>query len=247
MTATITSPRSRSGGSAAPQPKPRSRARRRALVASLVVLALALLAAAGVWLVYFSTVLGTQRVSVVGTRQLSAGVVRQAAKVPLGTPLARQDLDAIARRATSLPAVAAATVTRRWPHTVEVRVTERQPALAVRQPDGYLVVDKVGVGFETRSSVPDGVLLADVNPDNAALLSQVAEVAAALPGGLAAKVSTVSATTQDDITLALQGGVTVTWGPPADSALKAQVVAALLKRGSVKTIDVTSPHNPATS
>jgi cell division protein FtsQ len=245
MTATITPPRSRTGGSAAPKPKPRSRTRRRALVASLVVLALAALTAAGVWLVYFSAVLGTQRVSVVGAKQVSADVVREAAQVPLGTPLARQDLDAIARRATSVPAVAAATVSRRWPHTVEVQVTERQPALAVRQPDGFLVVDKVGVGFETRSAVPKGVLLADVNPDNAALLSQVAEVAADLPKGLAAKVSTVTATTQDDITLSLQGGVTVTWGPPADSALKAQVVTALLKR-HLKSIDVTSPHNPAT-
>jgi len=210
-----------------------------------VVLALAALTAGGVWLVYFSAVLDTERVSVVGARQLEADVVRQAAQVPLGTPLARQDLDAIARRAASVPGVAAATVTRRWPHTVEVRVTERQPALAVRQPDGFLVVDKVGVGFQTRPVVPPGVMLADVNPDNAALLSQVAEVAAALPKGLAAKVSSVSATTQDDITLALQGGVKVTWGPPADSALKAQVVTALLKR-QVKAIDVTSPHNPAT-
>jgi cell division protein FtsQ len=245
MTATINPPRTRTSGSAASEPKRKGRGRRRALIAAVVVLALAALAAGGVWLVYFSAVLGTQRVSVVGAKQLNADVVRQAAQVPLGMPLARQDLDAIARRATSVPAVSAATVTRRWPHTVEVRVTERRPALAVRQPDGFLVVDKVGVGFETRSSVPDGVLLADVNPDNATLLSQVAEVAAALPKGLANKVSTVTATTQDDITLSLQGGVTVTWGPAADSPLKAQVVTALLKR-HVKAIDVTSPHNPAT-
>ena len=63
------------------------------------------LAGGAVWLVYFSDVLTVRTVSVVGNRALKADQVVKAAQVPMDVPLARQDLDAIARRATSLPAV----------------------------------------------------------------------------------------------------------------------------------------------
>ena len=46
------------------------------------------------------------------------------------------------------------------------------------------------------------------------------------------------------MTVVLNNGVQVNWGTGADSALKADIVLALLKRKPA-TIDVSSPHNPA--
>jgi hypothetical protein len=37
----------------------------------------------------------------------------------------------------------------------------------------------------------------------------------------------------------------VNWGSATDSALKAQIVTALLKTKRAASIDVSSPHNPA--
>jgi cell division protein FtsQ len=37
----------------------------------------------------------------------------------------------------------------------------------------------------------------------------------------------------------------VAWGDSGDSELKAQVMAALIKRKPKSSIDVSSPHNPA--
>ena len=79
--------------------------------------------------------------------QLRADQVIAAAAVPLGTPLARQDVDSHRRRATTLPAVQAASVTRTWPGTMMVTVTERRPLFAVRQPGGFPLVDAAGVAF----------------------------------------------------------------------------------------------------
>ena len=86
---------------------------------------------------------------VVGTHELTPAQVSFAAQVPIGVPLARQDLDAIAQRTTTLPAIEAATVTRDWPSTITVTVVERRPVLAVRQPEGYVLVDKSGVAYQT--------------------------------------------------------------------------------------------------
>jgi len=224
--------------------KARRSKRRKVLAFTSIALVLALLAA-GVWSVYFSTALVTKRVSVTGTHDLTPMQVSYAAQVRIGVPLARQDLDAIAERTTTLPPVESAAVTRDWPSAIRITVVERRPVLAVRQPDGYVVVDKSGVAFQTKPVMPRDVLLTEVNPGDAPLLSDVAIVAIALPKKLRGMVDRITAGNRDSIMLVLESGRTVTWGSSSDSELKAQVVTALLKRKPKSSIDVSSPHNPA--
>ena len=242
MTATATTTRRTP---ARPQPqKPRRSWRRRAVALTAVVLVLALLGGS-LWLVYFSNVLVTKRVNIVGVHNLAPTQVSLAAQIPLGVPLARQHLDAIAARATTLRAIESATVTRKWPDTVTVRVVERQPVLAVHDTDDYVIVDKFGVAFQTQSTLPSNVVLTDLSPGNAPLLSEVATVAAALSNKLRGKVGLITASSPDSIVLILGSGRKVIWGSSADSGLKAEVVTALLEREPSSAIDVSSPHNPA--
>jgi cell division protein FtsQ len=224
--------------------KARRSRRRKVLAFTSIALVLALLGVS-VWSVYFSTALVTKRVSVIGTRDLTTMQVSFAAQVPLGVPLARQDLDAIAERTTTLPPVESAAVTRDWPSSIRITVVERRPVLAVRQPDGYVVVDKSGVAYQTKPMLPPAVLLAEINPGDAPLLSEAAIVATALPKKLRGKVDRITAGNRDSIVLILESGRTVTWGSSSDSELKAQVVTALLKRKPKSSMDVSSPHNPA--
>ncbi len=219
--------------------------RRRRLLVGLVVGILVVLLAVGGWLVLFSSVLAVRQVSIAGATDLTPAQVRDAAQVPLGRPLARQDLTAIAQRTTQLPQVAQARVSRDWPNTIEIVVLERRPVLAVAQPQGFLMIDETGVAYEIRSSVPKGVQQVDVNPGDGRLLADVAVVSAALPGSLRSRVNRIAAISRDDITLRLDSGVVVTWGSSAESALKVQVTEALLNRKPRATIDVSSPHNPA--
>lgn len=251
MSPTATDHRPRAGASAATPPpalrqqmEQRLRSRRR-VVAGVVVLGVLALLGAVLWVVMGSSLLAARQVAVTGQQELGVEQVQQAAAVPLGVPLARQDLDAIARRVTVLPQVAAVTVVRDWPRTVVVQVTEREPLLAVQQPDGYALVDARGVAFETRPTVPAGVLRTDADPTATARLVDLGVVAAALPRDLRTKVSRLQSLSGDDITLVMSSGTTVRWGSSRDSDLKADVVAALLKK-KPQAIDVSAPHNPAT-
>ena len=93
--------------------------------------------------------------------------------------------------------------------------------------------------------MPTDVVLADANPGDATLLTEVATVAAALPAKMRGKVDRITASSRDNIVLILESGGKVTWGNAVDSELKAQVVTALLKREPGSSLDVSSPHNPA--
>ena len=54
--------------------------------------------------------------------------------------------------------------------------------LAVLQPDGYVIVDKSGVAYQTQPTLPPKVVLADVDAQETNRCSaQVAVVATALP------------------------------------------------------------------
>jgi len=236
----------------APQPRPslteqreQHRRSRRRTVRVVLVLVLAALVGTAAWLVYFSSVLDTRAVAVSGTRELTAEQVTTAAAVPLGVPLVRQQLDAVARRATSLPQVSAATVTREWPNTVRVTVTERQPLLAVAQPGGFLVVDKAGVVFSAKPTKPLGVVEVAADPANRPLLVELGSVVLSLPEDVRSQVTSIAAATPDSIQLKTTSGITIIWGDSSQSALKAQVAVALLDAGPKTSIDVSAPHTPA--
>ncbi|HSU35005.1 MAG TPA: FtsQ-type POTRA domain-containing protein [Propionibacteriaceae bacterium] len=212
----------------------------------LLITALALVLVVGAaYAVFFSPWLVAENVTVTGNKQVSRAEVIGVAQVDSGLPLARQDVDAIAQRTLALPAVETATAVRKWPRTIEIAVNERRPVLAVRDLNGYLLVDRNGVAYQSSRSVPNGVVVADVIATDRQLLRQVAIVGSTLPGSLRKKASTLSATDPDRITLLLKSGVKVNWGSSADSPLKADIVMALLKRKPAASIDVSSPHNPA--
>lgn len=223
----------------------RSRRRRRRTLRAVLALLLAAVVGAAVWLVYFSSVLDTRGVTVSGTRELTADQVVAAAAVPVGRPLVRQDLNAIARRATALPQVSSAKVTREWPHTVRVSITEREPLLGIAQPGGFLVADRTGAVFTTKPVLPAGVVEVAADPANRPLLVELGSVVLALPADVRDQVASIAAATPDSISLRTRSGLTIVWGDASQSSLKAQVAVALLDAGAKTTIDVSAPHEPA--
>jgi cell division protein FtsQ len=218
---------------------PRPRRPRRLLA---LAIALTLLAGAAGWVVGFTGVFGVRTVVVTGLRTLPAGQITTAAGIRQGQPLARLDIAAVAGRVRGIPGVARVEVTRSWPSTVRITVTERRGVAAVTVAGQLWLIDGTGVRFQQLTAVPAGLprlAVREAGPDDPATAAALAALAALTPPVRTA-VRVVTAQTPDSVTLALTAGRTVLWGGAAESPAKARVLAALLGRpGTV--YDVSTP------
>lgn len=224
-------------------PAPRRRRRRRILV----LIGLALLAGAVVWLVWFSSVLSVREVRVVGLPVAEVTDPREAevlaaAAVPVGVPLARLDAAAAEQRVRDLPWVAGAEVRRGWPAEAVIAVTLRQPVAVLESDPRRMAVDADGVVFEADDALPRG--LPRIRAEGPALETAVA-VLQSLPDDIRDRVVTVVATTRDDVDLLLRSGDEVRWGNASQAEMKAEVLRALLGR-KADMYDVSAPELPTT-
>jgi len=222
----------------------RRQARRRRLRRGIVIGLVAAVILTLAWLVGFSAVLSVQKVEGDGVTLVSADDVITAAAVPVGTPLIRVSQAAVAERVTAaLPEAEAVTISRRWPNTLVIHVTERAIVYQVVYGGAYHWVSADGLKFHT---TPDAqpVPIAVVPVDDQKLLADVAIVVQALPAALALHLASITALTADSITLYLDDGRQVMWGSAEQSDLKAQVIVPLMNvPGTV--YDVSAPSNPA--
>lgn len=222
---------------------------RGAVVLALVVVLTVLTA----WLVFFSSVLAVEAsskhpggVEVVGESQISEAVVVRRARVPVGEPLARVDLDAIRERVQGIPAVQSADVSRGWPDHVRIEIVERVAVAVIDEGDQLRALDDEGVVFRSFDERPKDLPLIRIAPDTPAdAMTEAAAVVGTLPAEVAKKVAYVDVKTRDEITLTLKRGKTVLWGGSSESEDKALVLGALLKSHPGATAyDVSVPGQP---
>jgi cell division protein FtsQ len=226
----------------------RSRHRRATLVSLGAVV---LLLVASVAVAVFSPLLSLRTIRVEGTERVDASAVQAALDGQLGTPLALIDFDEVTDELAAFPLIASYVTETAPPHTLVVRIQERQPVATVAAGDGFELVDPAGVVVQSLDARQEGVPLVDVGGaslDGPAYRS-VAEVLLALPVTLRSTVDTVTASTTDDVTLQLTSGERVVWGSAEHSAKKAQVLAGLIADqarrdpGASVEYDVSAPDN----
>ncbi|MCW2785728.1 MAG: cell division protein FtsQ [Marmoricola sp.] len=212
----------------------------------LYVVGVVLLVALGAWAIYFSSWVTVHGVDVTGTKALSSARVTRVADVPTGRPLARVDLAAIQARVEAIPAVRSAAVSRSWPHTIHIAITERTPVAVVSRGAGLQAVDEDGVLFGSYARAPANLPLVRTAPDvKADALAEAARVVTSLRADIVARVAHVDVVSVDAITLDLRDGTTVLWGSADQSAQKAEVLAILLRKHP-QHIDVSVPGRPTT-
>ncbi|MEE8868383.1 MAG: FtsQ-type POTRA domain-containing protein [Acidipropionibacterium acidipropionici] len=220
----------------------RSRRRRNRIVTAVAVL-VAVLLAVGLYIVRWSSVMAVDRVVVDGAGLVTADEVCEAARVPMGTPLAGVDLGAVGSRVAELAPVDQVRVQRSWPTTVSIRVTERRPVYQVRDQQGFHWVDASGVAFNTTSASRRATPWALTATRDTRLLRDVATVTAHLDPVLLKQLDHLEAGGPDAITLVLSKDRRVMWGSAEESGLKSQVATAMLAT-KARNYDVSSPRNP---
>ena len=213
------------------------------VAASLVLVTVATVGAA------YSPLFAVERVQVIGTQQLAAADVSAALSAQVGTPLAAIDESAVKAALVAFPLVESYTLEARPPHDLVVRIVERTPIGVLSSAAGYTLVDAAGVALSTTPDAPAGYPLLDVTGGvGGPAFDAAGQTMRALPADLRAQVTAVSASTPDDVSLALgAANAQVVWGSAEQSALKALVLQKLMAArppDGVAVYDVSSPAAP---
>ncbi|AJK69265.1 cell division protein FtsQ/DivIB [Corynebacterium marinum] len=192
----------------------------RAGAALLVVLVLV------VGLLWVFPVLRVSAFEVTGNARTPEELVVEATGVAEGDNLVRVDAGRAAAGVAQLPWARSATVSRGWPGTLKVEVTERRAVLFTREADGEHLIDGEGVPF-----------VIDVPPEDAVEVTgevesygPVADVITALPEDIRVLVSSVDVPGPRELTLRLTDGRTVYWGASESNHDKALAVQTVLQR-----------------
>lgn len=188
-----------------------------------------------------------ERVEVHGTAHLTADRVRQLAAVPSSATMFSLGAGAIEKRLLRDPWIASASVTRSFPHGVNIDIRERKP-LALVDAGGANLFLVAGDGYwlGSRSTEDTAALVSirdieklDAKPGRRTaskeLLNALAIVRDLSPE-LLAQVKSISALTVEKTALLTKGDVEIFFGSSADSVKKDRIIREILTRESGKVV-----------
>lgn len=223
-----------------------TRRRRRAW---LIGLGAAALFVGGVLAIAYSPAMALREVRVEGASRIPPEQIQAAFDGELGTPLPLIGSGDVNTALRAFPLIETYSTELVPPGTLIVRITERTPVGVVQGDDGLELVDAAGVVIDRPAERPEGQPLIEAGAMNGAGFRAAAGVVRALPDDVRSQLVRVTAETADDVRLELSSGAAVVWGSAEDSALKAVVLAGLMKNAppdSVGQYDVSAPTSPVT-
>lgn len=199
-----------------------------------------------IWLFGVSSAFALETLVVEGVKDVTPAQVGELAALETGTPLASVDIGGVEARVQSLPSVARAQVTRRWPHTIVITILERDRVGTLLVDDKYSIVDSTGAIFNATKKRPIGMPLIEIPEDGPSRRAAIA-VLTALPDDVSRQVDKVMAQSPDKVVLTMRDGTIVVWGGEQESAFKADVLRALLAKSKDKWIDLRTPNTPTSA
>jgi hypothetical protein len=203
-----------------------------------------------------SPLLDVDTISVKGVERTPEGLIAEIASELKSQPLLELDTRAVEEAIVALPWVDHVSSDRSLDGTLTFVVTERPVVAAVAGESGWLLVDANGRVLEQVVAVPPGVVAVDGLAWDLVAGEWVPdvglpgiEVAAAMPPGLAAAVSSVrlGGTPEVGIELVLKVGGIVVLGPNLDLDQKFVSAATILQQVPLRClemIDVRAPTVP---
>lgn len=227
--------------------------------------ALLVVSALYIGVVFFSPLLAVEKVTVRGTSLMDGAQVEQRLSSLRGVPLSRVNESRVRELIGSDGALRGVQIEVNPPHELVVTVKERVPIAALKRGDRYVLVDNEGVELrEVGSPVDAQVPLLQISEENlgqSETFRMVANVLVTLPTSILSEVSDVKADSTSSINLVLKDKVTVKWGTSQNNEVKAKVLTKLLEatRGEnadtqnsetggskISVYDVSSPQLPVT-
>jgi len=199
-----------------------------------------------------TALLDVDRVGIGGVGHTTAADVRRVAGISPGDTMVGVDAGGAAARVEDLPWVEEATVARRWPGTVEIHVTEREPLAMLEVAEGRVaLVDDDGRVLEVTRQPPAGL------PEVTGVRGRIAEGdelgratrdALAILRALRERLPGVVASVSSDLDAALAAGGEIRFGSTEDlddKIVAVETVLADVDTDCLELLDVRVPGSPA--
>ena len=225
----------------------------------LAILAVIASVSAIVWFLFFSPVflLKSNDISISGSNEwVSEQKIASIASTQVGKSLFLVSSQEVINQLNDIPGVTEAKVSKNFPNGLHVSVHAQRPAamLKTRDSNKLTAVDAKGRVLNAVAQVPtQGIPVIEVSNvqrslNNRAVLEAV-KIVSSLSESLRARVTRVSAKTQDSVETEL-GDVkkTIIWGNSSQIELKKAIVAKIIddpsKIGNKRSLDVSAPVRP---
>lgn len=207
------------------------------------IVALALFVAVGA----FSPLTAVQEVRVVGATQVNEEDIQTALSRFDGVPLTLVRDEDVHRALEPFPLIERYSIERIPPHTLIVRIEERDAVVAVDRDNVLHLLDPAGVLIGTAEERPVGVPVASgqVAVESSPAFSAASRVIRDLPPDIREQIAEVHASSPQDVGFILTTGTRVIWGEAVETQKKALVLRSILASvGAVSNVDVSSPNAP---
>lgn len=198
----------------------------------------------------FTPLLAIESIEIKGLDRIPEKSIRKILEKQIGKPLPLVNSDEIAADLEKFALIESFSAVSQPPHTLQIRIRERQPIVIVYSGGQPYLYDPAGVQLgKAGNSDKYPVLSITGAAKNSAEFKAAIDVLLALPASLLPKLSSIDAKSKDNVSMQLRGyaGQRIIWGDGSKSVLKSKVLAALIKnqkRTDRVTYDVSSPTTP---
>ena len=218
-------------------PVERARKRRRAaLVATGCVAVLGAAAAAAP----FTPLMPVRNIAVEGNHALSEEYVHELAAIAPDTPMGRVDVRRTAQNIAADPWVETVTVSRDWPGSVQVELTEHVAVAYVAKADGTHLIDSNGVDFLTAEPPPEAIELVNAPLEDAEAMAGVVAIAASISEKARHDVAAIEVEPRNNV-LRTHDGRTIVWGASEDNQNKSYALETVLQLEGTE-FNITNPQ-----
>lgn len=201
------------------------RGRRRTLI-SIGVCAAVIAALAAV--APFTPVMPVRSVAVDGNHILTREQVEDLAAIPPETPMGKVNLNDTANRVASDPWVRTVTVSRHWPSTIDISLSEHAAVAFVAQADGTHLIDADGVDFLVADPPPEAIELVNAPVGDVDEMADVVAIAASISSRARQAIAAIEVQ-PDNYILRTVDNKQITWGASEDNENKSYALEAVLQ------------------
>lgn len=213
--------------------------KKKLLVWGVVVFVLGIALAA-----YFFPLLKVGKIEIQGVVHADQQVIEEASGLAVGENIFRVDTAAAAGAVAEQPWVEKVNVSRSWPTTVKIEVTEHDPVGVLKDGSEPQVVDEAGRIF-LRGVEPEGAVPFErMEPEDSAALAAASAAVRALPGDVRGQLERVEAPTAESVVLFFAGDREVFWGSNEHVEAKAEATRVVLQREGARW-NVSNPAMPS--